>query len=127
MKILTAFICSIVYLIAKVKSQEVCESYVSYLEYTYEAKNCPLYCCGYCNDRYCCLNIVYRLDQAKCIPGDCDSYYDSNGYYNPPTNCYNQFCCGECGYRFCCSHPNSKLNQSSCLNNEPPVENSSLR
>lgn len=40
MKILTAFICSIVYLIAKVKSQEVCESYVSYLEYTYEAKNC---------------------------------------------------------------------------------------
>ena len=104
---------SIVYSVAMVESQEVCESYYT-LWSTYEAQNCSMYCCGSCNDRFCCDSLSERLDQKLCTPENCNSYYDSFGYYSYGQVCFEKFCCGSCNYRYCCSYPTSRLNQSSC-------------
>lgn len=118
MKILAVLICSIVYLLAKVKSLEVCESYIAYNGLFNDAKNCSRYCCGLCNDRYCCTEILLQLNQTQCTRENCTGYYDKYGYYyNEPKTCIDtgtSFCCGDCDYRSCCANPNRRLNQSSC-------------
>ena len=114
-KILALFLFTIViiYSVAKVESQEVCESYVIN-DYIVEAENCSDYCCGTCNRRYCCGALINRLDQKSCAPNNCTGYYDQLGFYIQPVDCFGLICCGWCDFRFCCSYPTSLLNQSSC-------------
>lgn len=113
MKILAIFIFSSVYLLAKVESQEACESYTSYGYYN-EERNCTRFCCGSCTARYCCTDWDLRLDQNACTLENCTDYYRIDGSYYEPEDCIDRFCCGWCDYRYCCSSPDSKLNQSSC-------------
>ena len=115
-KTLALVLFSIVFSVAIVESQEICESYNT-LWSTNEAQNCSMYCCGSCKDRFCCNSLSNRLDQKLCTPENCHSFYDSYGNYYSLLNCFEQFCCGNCDYRYCCSFPTSRLNQSSC-----PVE-----
>lgn len=102
----------------KVNSQEVCESYTN-LEFLYEEENCSAYCCGTCDNRYCCDNPLKRLDQKSCVAENCLAYYDSMDVYHQAYDCDDSFCCGQCDYRFCCMYTPSKLNQSSCPNRTP--------
>ena len=115
-KILAFMLFSIVYSVAMIESQEVCESYYTLFS-TNESQNCSIYWCGSCNDRFCCNSLSDRLDQKLCTPEDCNSYYDSYGNYYGLSYCFEQFWCGNCDYRYCCSFPTSRLNQSAC-----PVE-----
>ena len=112
---------SIVYSVAIVESQEVCESY-SYIEYYYDAQNCSKYCCGSCNSRYCCSDLSIRLDQKSCTPENCDGFYDIFGNFFNFQNCLHLFCCGSCDFRYCCSYPTYRLNQSSCPDRKPPID-----
>ena len=122
-KIFALMLFSIVYSVAMVESQEVCESYYTLFS-TYEAQNCSMYCCGHCNDRFCCSSLSDRLDQKLCTPEDCDGYYGLNGYYYKPPSCYDyeEFCCGRCESRYCCSYPTSRLNQSTCPEGIPTTK-----
>lgn len=111
---LTSFPLLLIYIsLSKIKSQELCQSF-TYYGYFVEEQNCPAYCCGNsCNDRYCCNDVSQRLDQSKCLPDNCNAYYDQWSY-QPDVNCGDEFCCGSCDSRFCCSIISLKLNQSEC-------------
>lgn len=109
-----------VFNVHNVKSQEVCHNY-TFNGYFFKAQNCSNYCCGYCNNRYCCNDTNFRLDQEACIPENCTAYYDWFGVYTKPLDCGYNICCGACEFRYCCVNPIFKLNQSSCLVVSPTV------
>lgn len=43
-----------------------CDSYYNYLGKYQQSLKCPLYCCGICKDRYCCMLSAKILDQTTC-------------------------------------------------------------
>lgn len=118
-KILGLFLFSfLLFSTAKVETQEVCESYI-YNWQIYKPQNCSVYCCGSsCDNRYCCDDLKYRLDQNLCIQENCTGYYQY-WYYLPPVDCFHKFCCGYCHQRYCCTSPGSRLNQSECSTEKP--------
>lgn len=75
----TSFLLLFAFSVLKVKSQELCENYTNGGVF-FPAEYCYMYCCGECNNRYCCGNYYYRLDQTKCVAEDCKGYYDSYAF-----------------------------------------------
>lgn len=49
------------------KPHEICENFTSNEGHLYESQNCSMYCCGTCDDRFCCPDIFIRLDQKTCV------------------------------------------------------------
>ncbi|CAF0845245.1 unnamed protein product [Brachionus calyciflorus] len=48
---------------------DTCEEFYDIYNFYYSEKVCnryDQYCCGQCNNRYCCGSSVFRLDQTKC-------------------------------------------------------------
>ena len=91
-------------------------------------------CCGTCNNRYCCADNDYTLNQKECVVeyqlvygGDqvtnehslglkwCDAFYDEKGQYSPKRMCTDstQHCSGTCTNRQCSSYE-KQLDQSIC-------------
>lgn len=110
-------ICSLLFAcITNVSSGEICEGYTNN-GLVYQQKYCGVYCCGFCDYRYCCEYSMYRLEnQESCKPPEnCSSYY---GSVQKENDCGDLFCCGSCKNRYCCNVAHNRLNQSKCSNDE---------
>lgn len=112
-KLLAPFLLLFVFSVSKVTSRELCQSYTIYGDF-FPVQNCSLYCCGSCDNRYCCFDATMRLDQTKCAAESCKDYYDWDGNYHSNTDCNGGFCCGYCSDRYCCWSPSSRLDQNTC-------------
>ena len=104
-------------------STETCDSYNKTSGIYQVSVPCPVerrFCCGTCDNRFCCDQQSQRLDQTLCIDLDiCLSYSYANGSIVNPKICGRPpfpalYCCGSCNNRFCCNNFNEKLNQNEC-------------
>lgn len=104
------------------QANEVCQPYkITHLNRPFwipEQKCNGSYCCGNCDNRYCCDDFSIKLDQSICVETDiCNSYTDTSFTYQKGIICGIQtpYCCGSCYDRFCCNQISSRLNQQQCV------------
>lgn len=98
-----------------------CEAY----QFTYNGiifKTMPIpcnnsYCCGTCDNRFCCDDESAKLTQSVCIDYErCETYTDANFSYVQAQVCVSRYCCGTCYNRYCCSELSLRLtHQDKCV------------
>lgn len=81
---------------------------------------CPVYCCGYCDQRYCCDDETKRISQLSfgmCV----DVCHVKNATSSSkqkvverPCPLDKPFCCGSCQKRECCGTLGLRLDQDDC-------------